>query len=325
MTARSFRAHIFDLPESFDVKKDSLSLVNRTYSHILNLFFENKVSNQEEAEFCLLPINLIDWQFDNLDPWIQISNLEFPENKPTFVVALGDFSNRTITNRNGNAYRKTYPWLDKVHLLALESSQDLLPDKDIGIIPINTLEEEPLTPLSDRPIKASFLGSLSHPHLPWNHIRRRMKRRFGKCYKSSNGIWVLENLTEAENGILKASEEESDSYRALASKSVFTLCPAGYGSWTYRFFNSIKWGSIPILLSDKYIPPFSTYIPYETFILHIKESKLNRIEEIITSLDSRTIINMQQALLENQWRFTPEYFDTLLVEEMRQIAKKRGT
>ena len=42
-------------------------------------------------------------------------------------------------------------------------------------------------------------------------------------------------------------------YELVSRNSVFTLAPAGYGRWTYRFFQTIQWSSIPVLISDDVI------------------------------------------------------------------------
>lgn len=233
---------------------------------------------------------------------------------------MGDFSNRTRKKRKGNAYKRTYKWLEKFHLLALESTDDLIPNHDIGIIPINTLLEKPISPLIDRLARISFLRQMNHPYLSRRYVRRRMLKHFGERYQTKSATWILPELFESDIVHLLPLDNDPNPYRLLASRSIFTLCPAGYGSWTYRFFNAIQWGSVSILLSDQCRLPFNDEIPYENFMLSTKDRDVALCGDIVSTYSEKQILDMQIQLAENQWRFKTEYIDNPVIKNMQRIA-----
>ena len=134
-------------------------------AHETNLLFD--------ADIAFIPINLIELQFRKIDPCEYIDSLPLTE-KPHFIVALGDFSNRTGLNKFGDAYPEVYPWIAKVHLLALESTMDLLPNHDVAIVPFNCVTPKTSDPFRSRHNFADFYGTIEHTHLPDDHLRRRM-------------------------------------------------------------------------------------------------------------------------------------------------------
>ena len=66
--------------------------------------------------------------------------------------------------------------------------------------------------------------------------------------------------------------------------SILTLCPAGYGRWTFRLIEAIQNESIPILLSDGYVLPFSDQINWNEYIYKINEKDMHEIEEIVSKI-----------------------------------------
>ena len=139
---------------------------------------------------------------------------------------------------------------------------------------MNTLLKKPISPLTDRPVRISFLGQMNHAYLSRPHVRRKMLKHFGERYQTKSATWILPELLESDIVHLVPLDNNSIPYRLLSSRTIFTLCPAGCGSWIYRFFNAIEWGSIPILLSDQYRLSFNDEMPYESFMLRIKGEML---------------------------------------------------
>ena len=112
-----------------------------------------------------------------------------------------------------------------------------------------------------------------------------------------------------------------DDYELLARNSTFTLAPAGYGKWTYRFFHSIQWGSIPVVFSDDYVKPFSDIIPYRTFSLTLPENDILNVDRALRAISSREIEQYQENLRANQVRFTRRAFFEMLVRELYSLRQ----
>lgn len=67
---------------------------------------------------------------------------------------------------------------------------------------------------------------------------------------------------------------------SLAS-SWFVICPRGAGENSYRFFETLSMGRIPVLLSDGCLLPFEESIDYDCIILRIPEHAADRTAEIL--------------------------------------------
>lgn len=67
---------------------------------------------------------------------------------------------------------------------------------------------------------------------------------------------------------------------SLAS-SWLVICPRGTGENSYRFFETLSMGRIPVLLSDDCLLPFEESIDYDSIILRIPEHAADRTAEIL--------------------------------------------
>ena len=82
-------------------------------------------------------------------------------------------------------------------------------------------------------------------------------------------------------------------YKDMLSKSVFALCPRGYGYTSFRLFEGMLMECIPIYIwDDKMVLPFSDEIKWEEFCILVKTKDIKRIPEIISniSLEDRNIM-----------------------------------
>ena len=77
---------------------------------------------------------------------------------------------------------------------------------------------------------------------------------------------VNKNLHTQEN--LDANKKNKQHYIDILSRSVFSICPRGSNAGSNRFWESIKAGSIPILIADDWVLP---EYDWENTIIRIKE------------------------------------------------------
>ena len=317
------KVYIYDLPDKFR-PDHSLSLASETYFALYDFFrLYCRTYDPFEANYFFVPLNIIQYQFRNEKPDDALKYLKYfnPARNDHLLVALGDFSQRSKINHFGHAYLETYKWLNSFVLLALESTDDLIPNHDVGIIPYNTLSIEPNFNNNKRPYLYSFLGGVSYKHLPPSHIRNKIK-----SIPPKEDVVINSKLNSNQRKRLMHNYVTKNDYELLSRNSLFTLAPAGYGRWTYRFFQSIQWGSIPVLLSDSYFKPFEDTIPYESFCITVAESDVTRIDEIIRSFSSSEIIKLQNSLKENQHHFTQSaFFYKLCSRLMSQVKQHHET
>lgn len=128
-------------------------------------------------------------------------------------------------------------------------------------IPLLCLPQFPNLNLN-RDIFCSFMGRFdTHPCRV--SMRNIMNDKI-KCYKSTN----------------------FEQYVNLLNRSVFTLAPRGYGYTSFRIYEAILAGSIPIYIwEDKCILPFKDIIDWNKIAIIIKPNELNILEEKLNNIN----------------------------------------
>jgi len=89
------------------------------------------------------------------------------------------------------------------------------------------------------------------------------------------------------------------SFIDVVSKSKFTLCPKGSGLSSYRFFESMFLGSVPVLIADQVILPYNDFLDYDKMIIRIPESKVNNFEYINNKILDSDYSQMKKNIIEN--------------------------
>ena len=85
-----------------------------------------------------------------------------------------------------------------------------------------------------------------------------------------------------------------DQFKDIIMSSVFTFCPRGIGLSSYRFFETMRLGSIPVLFADQVVLPYEDEINYNEMIIRIPESKCNDfcyINDILHNTDYNMLLN----------------------------------
>lgn len=125
---------------------------------------------------------------------------------------------------------------------------------------------------------ASFQGSIS------SNIRKKLlDLRFetdGIVIKAVQQLW-----TTFLFGIGFDDQESTvDEYARLIFDSKFVICPKGNGVSSYRVFETLEAGRVPVIISDKFVPP--AIQPVSEYMLFLKEADINKLEDFLISRES---------------------------------------
>jgi len=123
-------------------------------------------------------------------------------------------------------------------------------------------------------IFCSFVGKVTHP------IRRQMIN----ALQGKEGYYISTRLHPLRG------------YCDILARSVFALCPRGYGISSFRILESMQQGAIPIYCSDTYIIPHD--VPFEQYGVLIDEADIPLIDEILRSFTPDQIAHKQMRLKE---------------------------
>jgi hypothetical protein len=81
-----------------------------------------------------------------------------------------------------------------------------------------------------------------------------------------------------ESNQARLAKQRADYINTLES-SMYSICPRGYGSCSIRLFESLLSNSVPVILSDQYVPP--PIIDWNIASIRIPESEVANIRAII--------------------------------------------
>lgn len=126
---------------------------------------------------------------------------------------------------------------------------------------------------NERDIKASFIGNKTHP------VRSQLIR-----LQNQPGYYI------------SFGNHNPKDFCEILSRSVFTLCPRGYGITSFRIMEAIQYGSIPVYISDRFIFPHG--IDFNEYGVVVHSSDASRVDQILSQI-SEDEIKMKQSKLKD--------------------------
>ena len=171
-------------------------------------------------------------------------------------------------------------------------------------IPLLTEKQTPNF-MSRKKNKVGYLGRNTH----------KIREELLKIYQHLDGYELINYLGTS------ASKKDNKLFRKLTSQSIFTLCPRGYGPTSFRLYESINLGSIPIYISDDFILPFQDKIDWEKLALLIKlediDSIHKKVEKILNNNKHIEMLNYGKEC--NVKYFNMEYTSNYISEQIQNF------
>jgi hypothetical protein len=130
-------------------------------------------------------------------------------------------------------------------------------------------EPHPYELKEERTLLANFVGGQTHP------IRKELFRYF-------------RNKGDVNFSFRKV---DCESYCRILARSVFTLCPRGYGQSSFRIAEALQYGSIPVYVSDQHILPHNHSFIYG---LLIQPNGIRSLDTLLRRISEENIEQMQQ-------------------------------
>jgi len=184
-----------------------------------------------------------------------------------------------------------------------DAPQEILPDDTICFSAGGNIQGPNIVPIPlicsrlqvevpenhERKLLASFVGSATHP------IRIQMAQ---SCQTSKEMKLYIKNWTPSVN------QNEFDTFINLTANSIFCLCPRGYGLNSFRLYEAMQLGSIPVIITNHFYLPWHDELDWNQFSVLISEESLPNIESILKSYSNDQIENMRKKIKE----VYPKYF-----------------
>lgn len=99
-------------------------------------------------------------------------------------------------------------------------------------------------------------------------------------------------------------KKSEDIFESTMLQSRFALCPRGYGRTSFRLYEAMQMGTIPIYISDIHMLPFEKYLDWGEFCTLCSLQDIEKIPEMISGYSEGTIRRMSKMCME-VWN---EYF-----------------
>jgi hypothetical protein len=133
----------------------------------------------------------------------------------------------------------------------------------------------------EKSIFCSFVGSETHD------VRRKT---IEYCKKDSD--FFISSKTWQYN----INKSDLDIFKETTKKSIFTICARGYGKQSFRFYETLQLGSIPVYIYDDmpYLP-FSNELNYNSFCIVLDVKNIQNLKDILRSKTQSEI----DAMLKN--------------------------
>jgi hypothetical protein len=112
----------------------------------------------------------------------------------------------------------------------------------------------------------SFVGSITHP------IREKMIQTLNR----RTGVEIY-----AKNWSQEVNKESEKTFIKKTSESIFSLCPRGYGASSFRFYEALQLGAVPVFIYDKPWFPFEDFLDWDKFSIRVHEKDIWRLSDIL--------------------------------------------
>lgn len=141
--------------------------------------------------------------------------------------------------------------------------------------------KDEVKPKLEKDIFCSFVGSITHP------IRNAMYQTL-----INNPKYVI----SARNWTSSVSENDFNNFINITNRSIFSLAPRGYGRSSFRLYEIMQLGSIPVFVYDDKWVPFEDDIDWSEFSVLVHSSDIDKIDDILSSYTDERIKQMQNNL-----------------------------
>lgn len=144
---------------------------------------------------------------------------------------------------------------------------------------------------------AGGAGDIPIPYMHRPLIKFDVPKKFLCSFMGSTATHPIREeifkLFEKEKDFDIKPSISKDMYSYQMSSTIFSLCPRGRGPNSYRLFESLHMGVIPVYLSDEFWTPFDDEIDWEKLCVMVPFKKIDQIPDILRNITPKQIEDYQ--------------------------------
>jgi len=174
--------------------------------------------------------------------------------------------------------------------------KELEEQHDIKIIPLSLYPsqncKECIIPIKDRIFLTNFVGQYD-PKCYISDIRVKifeLFKNYEDCYIVKRKEWHYQQVVYSGK---QTNPEYELEYKDLLMKSVFTLCPSGSGPNSIRIWESLSFGSVPVILADTLVLP-NIKDDWNNYVIIWKEKDIEELYDYLTYLKTNDIEKIER-------------------------------
>tara|TARA_B100001057_G_C22765154_1_gene917365 strand:- start:47 stop:922 length:876 start_codon:yes stop_codon:yes gene_type:complete len=153
---------------------------------------------------------------------------------------------------------------------------------------------------------ASYIGRPTHD------IRLKVEKKL-----NSIDNFFIKNLDSMDSTI---GNRNLNLFTDMINQSHFSICPRGFGPTSFRLYESIKAGTIPIYITDKFFLPFKEFLDWQEFSVLLKPRKISSIPKIVDRIINSGDIDQMNTNLKDisrkyfNFQYMSEYIKSIVEE-----------
>lgn len=157
-------------------------------------------------------------------------------------------------------------------------------------------------PIEEADYLFSFVGNASnHP------VREKI------CSLPSDRAYLRDSSQDSvqqADGASGQNQGRGLDYRNVMANSKFVLCPRGLGASSWRLFETMRAGRVPVVISDDWLLPRN--VDWDSFLIRVKESEVSSIPSLLHDMEAEAQSRGDRARKEWQRYYSEErVFNTL--------------
>lgn len=189
------------------------------------------------------------------------------------------------------------------------------------LYPSMKLTTETLIPIKSRTLLTSFVGQYD-PKCYLTEIRPRIFEIFSKyndCYIKQRNSWHFQDFVY--KNLQVTNTEFEDEYKQLLNNSKFSLCPSGSGPNSIRIWESMSFGSIPVILADDFVLPYVETMSWDDCIIVWKESEIDKLYDYLKKVSLEELEKKSSACIAMFYKyFNDDVFCEGIFENIKKLA-----
>jgi hypothetical protein len=137
------------------------------------------------------------------------------------------------------------------------------------------------------------------PHLPRHAVRARAIYALSKSPLIETEFFVRGGLSFTDKGLHADQLVNSAANKAAASLSArkqfvqnlvhcdYALCARGHGNYSFRFYEALSVGRIPIFINTDCALPYEDKIDWKRYCIWVEEREISKLPEIVADFHER--------------------------------------